>query len=153
MLLRRLSMWWNDKIWSKACQIKLTHLPHTFRKVILKAKQQATVISCKSLEPFPRSSRRFDANDKRRWRMASWSDSLISREPPKPLHLDKIQMDSDNQHFEGYGETQNQGWKKYRDIHAKFQNISSNFITGHVVDCLYALNSFLVHLIELFLNV
>ena len=62
--------------------------------------------------------------------------------PSLQTFLNKIQMDSTNQKFnilKAMGGTQNQGWKKYRDIHAKTQNISSNFNKDHVVDYLYAL--------------
>ena len=51
-------------------------------------------------------------------------------------------MDSTNQKFnilKAMGGTQNQVRKKDRDIHAKIQNISSNFNKDHVADYLYAL--------------
>ena len=51
-------------------------------------------------------------------------------------------MDSTNQKiniFKAMGGTQNRGRKKYRDIHAKIPNISSNFNKDHAVDYLYAL--------------
>ena len=51
-------------------------------------------------------------------------------------------MDSTNQKFnilKAMGGTQNLGRKKYRDVHAKTQNFSSNFNKDHVVDYLYAI--------------
>ena len=62
--------------------------------------------------------------------------------PSLYIFLNKIQMDSSDQKFnvlKAMGGTQYQGQIKYRDIHEKIQNVSSNFNKDHVVDYLYAL--------------